>query len=358
MKHNTLVWGYLSSLLLLLGAIFMNQDFVAGKVLFLVGFFTFNLGYLIPLFIVIFKEHQENRIGLIIVLSILGFFIFLMGVTFFMVSWGGNKVLIYVGGSFLLLAMLLMIFMRRRFYETSIDSWFPIVLFSVFIVIGMLTSLVHRPILRSFTVSDREALLQLVSLQKRNQHISAQIDSLCANDSILLVIKQKADIINTESDNMIRYIDDLKISLVAYVEGKKVLQDSALFVNLVPIQSNVEINSVRRFMLGRKRMKAKGLHEALDVYRGAMLEQVKPDDKWLADFVRANLNTNVLKLNNRIYNRDWERQHFYNLPLVTVVSQFTTMQLNICMVQGELLSDCYRDALVCEKDSRNKTVEN
>ena len=143
MKHNTLVWGYLSSLLLLLGAIFMNQDFVAGKVLFLVGFFTFNLGYLIPLFIVIFKEHQENRIGLIIVLSILGFFIFLMGVTFFMVSWGGNKVLIYVGGSFLLLAMLLMIFMRRRFYETSIDSWFPIVLFSVFIVIGMLTSLVH-----------------------------------------------------------------------------------------------------------------------------------------------------------------------------------------------------------------------
>ena len=358
MKHNTLVWGYLSSLILLLGAIFMNQDFVAGKVLFLVGFFTFNLGYLIPLFIVIFKEHQENRIGLIIVLSILGFFIFLMGVTFFMVSWGGNKVLIYVGGSFLLLAMLLMIFMRRRFYETSIDSWFPIVLFSVFIVIGMLTSLVHRPILRSFTVSDQEALLQLSSLQKRNQHIAAQLDSLCTDDSILLPIKRKVEIIDAKSDSMVRFIGDLKLSLVGYVEGKKMMQDSAMVVNLVPIQSNVEINSVRRFMLGRKRMKARALHEAIDAYRIAMLAQVKPADKWLADFVRANLNTDVLRLNDRRYNHDWERQHFYNFPLITVISQFTTLQLNICMVQGELLSDCYRDALVCKNSNNDKTVEN
>lgn len=358
MKHNTLVWGYLSSLILLLGAIFMNQDFVAGKVLFLVGFFTFNLGYLIPLFIVIFKEHQENRIGLIIVLSILGFFIFLMGVTFFMVSWGGNKVLIYVGGSFLLLAMLLMIFMRRRFYETSIDSWFPIVLFSVFIVIGMLTSLVHRPILRSFTISDREALLQLESLQKRNRHLTAELDSLCGNDSIWLPIKQKIATVNAESDSMICYINDLKISLVAYVEGNKVLQDSALFVNLVPIQSNVEINSVRRFMLGRKRMKAKALHEAIDAYRGEMLAQVDSCDRWLTDFVRVNLNTDVLSLNNRVYNRDWERQHFYNFPLVTVISQLTTMQLSVCLVQGEMLNNCYRKALTCGVSEKSETNEN
>ena len=345
MKHNVLVWGYLSSFILLLGTIFMNLDFVAGKVLFLVGFFTFNLGYLIPLFFVIFKDNQENRIGLIIVLSILGFFIFLMGLTFFMVSWGGNKVLIYVGGSFLLLASLLMVAMRRRFYETSVDSWFPIVLFSVFIVIGMLTSMVHRPILRSFTISNQEALLQLESLQNRNHHISNELNELCDSDSAMLAIKQKAIMVDRKSDSMMSFIDDLKRDLIVYVEGKKMLQDTALLINLVPVQSNVEINSVRRFMLGRKRHKAMILHGKIDDYHREMSTLVPSGDMWLADFVDATLNTNVLRLNKRIYNRDWERQHFYNFPLVTVISQLTTLQLNVCTVQGELLSSYYRDAL-------------
>lgn len=345
MKHNVLVWGYLSSLILLLGTIFMNLDFVAGKVLFLVGFFTFNLGYLIPLFFVIFKDNQENRIGLIIVLSILGFFIFLMGLTFFMVNWGGNKVLIYVGGSFLLLASLLMIAMRRRFYETSVDSWFPIVLFSVFIVIGMLTSMVHRPILRSFTISNQEAVLQLESLQNRNHHIFNELSELCDSDSAMLTIKQKAILVDRKSDSMMSFIDELKRDLIVYVEGNKMLQDTALLINLVPVQSNVEINSVRRFMLGRKRQKASVLHGKIDDYHREMSVLVPQGDLWLADFVDATLNTNVLRLNKRIYNRDWERQHFYNFPLVTVISQLTTMQLNICTVQGELLSSCYRDAL-------------
>ena len=345
MKHNVLVWGYLSSLILLLGTIFMNLDFVAGKVLFLVGFFTFNLGYLIPLFFVIFKDNQENRIGLIIVLSILGFFIFLMGVTFFMVSWGGNKVLIYVGGSFLLLASLLMLAMRRRFYETSVDSWFPIVLFSVFIVIGMLASLVHRPILRSFTISNQEAQIQLASLQNRNRHIFDELDELCSGDSVLQEIRQKAELVASKSDSMMNFVDDLKRDLIVYVEGKKVLQDTSLLINLVPVQSNVEINSVRRFMLGRKRQKAALLHGKIDAYHREMSALVPHGDMWLADFVDANLNTKVLRLNNRRYNRDWERQHFYNFPLVTVISQLTTLQLNVCTVQGELLSACYRDAL-------------
>ena len=240
---------------------------------------------------------------------------------------------------------LLMLAMRRRFYETSVDSWFPIVLFSVFIVIGMLTSLVHRPILRSFTISNQEAQIQLSSLQNRNRHIFDELNELCSGDSVLLEIKQKAELVASKSDSMMNFVDNLKRDLIVYVEGKKMLQDSSLFINLVPVQSNVEINSVRRFMLGRKRQKAALLHGKIDDYHREISALVPKNDLWLADFVDANLNTNVLRLNKRRYNRDWERQHFYNFPLVTVISQLTTLQLNVCTVQGELLSACYRDAL-------------
>ena len=98
-------------------------------------------------------------------------------------------------------------------------------------------------------------------------------------------------------------------------------------------------------MLGRKRQKAALLHGKIDAYHREMSALVPQGDMWLADFVDANLNTKVLRLNKRRYNRDWERQHFYNFPLVTVISQLTTLQLNVCTVQGELLSACYRDAL-------------
>lgn len=354
MKNNVLIWGYLSSVILLLGAIFMNLDFVAGKVLFLVGFFTFNLGYLIPLFLVIFKEHQENRIGLIIVLSILGFFIFLMGITFFMVSWGGSMVLIYVGGSFLLLTVLLMLFMSRRFYETSIDSWFPIVLFSVFIVIGMLTSMVHRPVLRSFTISNEEDNIKLESLVSKNLHVYLDLKRLCANDSTLMHIKCDADAVMQKSNDMIQYIDSMKQELMLYVAGKKMINDTTVLENLVPIQSNVEINSVRKFMLGRKHRNAYALHQRIDQYHKEVAGMIDANDPWLVDFVDANLGTDVLKLNKRRYNRDWERQHFYNFPMVTIVSQLTSMQLNIALVQGELLNNYRRIVLI--KNGNNDNV--
>ena len=176
-------------------------------------------------------------------------------------------VLIYVGGSFLLLTTLLMLFMKRRFYETSVDSWFPIVLFAVFVVIAMLTSMVHRPVLRSFTISNKEDMVQMQSLRDINSHVYDELEALCGSDSALQPIMNSADLIVAKSDSMLNYIDNLKRELIVYVEGKKMLQDTALLNNLVPIQSSVEINSVRRFMLGRKRHKAYILHEKSSFYK-------------------------------------------------------------------------------------------
>jgi len=356
MKHNVLIWGYFSTFVLLLGTIFMNLDFIAGKVLFLVGFFTFTLGYLIPLFWVIFRDSQENQIGLIIILAILGFFIFLMGITFFMVNWGGAMVLIYVGGSFLLLTSILMLFMWRRFYETSVDSWFPIILFAVFVVIGMLTSMVHRPVLRSFTINNQEDMVRMQSLKDINKHTYNELENICLNDSLLAPIMSRANIIVAKSDSILTYIDSLKRDLIIYVEGKKMLQDSNILYNLVPIQSSVEINSVRRFMLGRKRQMAYQLHNKIDEYRNFLLNIDTTQSQWMTRFIESNLNTDVLKLNKRNYNRSWEKQQFYNFPLVTVISQLTRLQLSVSIVQSEMLNN-YRRLSIEHIASRNEALE-
>jgi len=73
-------------------------------------------------------------------------------------------------------------------------------------------------------------------------------------------------------------------------------------------------------------------------------------------FIESNLNTDVLKLNKRNYNRSWEKQQFYNFPLVTVISQLTRLQLSVSIVQSEMLNN-YRRLSIEHIASRNEALE-
>jgi hypothetical protein len=347
MKQGVLIWGYFASFILLLGAIFINLDFQAGKVLYLLGFFAFNIGYLIPLFLLLFKEMQENRIGIVLLFSIIGFFVFLTGVSFFMVSWGGGIVLIYIGGAILILAVFLLVILSRRFYETHIDSWFPILIFGVFIVISLLTSMVHRQVMRAFTLANKEEIELLNLVQKKNQilyHELIFLDTIRNNEFYL--IKQCVDTISDLSNNLIEFIEEAKRDLIAHVEGDEYrLIGEKTLDNLVPVQSNVEINSVKRFMLGRKKGRAYTIRQRLEEYRNQMLSLISVDEPWLTEFISVSLNTQSYELSRRRYNRTWEFQHFYGFPLITNISQLTNIQLKIGMVQGELLNHYHKLAL-------------
>ncbi len=338
MNRGVLIWGYFSSFLLLLGAIFMNSDLAAGKVLYLTGFFAFNLGYLIPLFLNIFQENQENKIGVVLVFGVLGFLCFLTGVSFFMVNWGGGIILIYIGGGILILAILSIIIFSRRFYETHIDSWFPVLIFGVFIVVSLLTGMVHRHVMRVFTVNNYESAELLLAIKQQNQKVFDLIIEEASNDSLFRESMPHVYRIQKETAELNRFIESLKIDLLSEVEGKEYkLFDDKPVLNLVPIQSNVEINSVSHFMLGKKSGKAYDLKEAIVAYRNSMETLVPENEKWLQEYIQKSLNTESYGLRKRRYNKSWEYQHFYKLPLITVINQLTQVQYKIYVVERELL---------------------
>ncbi len=338
MKLGVLIFGYLSSFLLLLGTFFMNADLMAGKVLYLVGFFAFTLLYLLPLFLVLSKKFQENRIGVIFVSSILGMFLFLMGVFFYMVNWGGAMVLLYVGGGILVLAFLLMLVLHRRFYNTHIDAWFPILIFATFLISGLITSTIHKPVLRSFTISQHDNMQTLEMLQQRSAVLRNRLINCCVTDSATLAIVDEALYVSNEADCAIAYIDTLKKRIVAHLNGVAVEQEGRSQFNLVPIQSNVEINRMKRFMLGRKRHNAADLKAQIDSCRQNMLSAITIDDEWLRDFVAGQLSTDPISINKRFYNKTWEYQRFYNFPLVVNVCNLTEFQVRICQIQNEVLN--------------------
>ena len=347
MNKGVLVWGYLSSFILLLGSIFMNMDFMAGKVLYLIGFMAFNIGYLIPLFYVIFQENQENKIGMVLVFGILGFLVFLTGVSFFVVNWGGGIVLIYVGGGILILAILSIIILFRRFYETHIDSWFPVLIFGVFIVVSLLTGMVHRQVMRSFTVENKENVELLYSVQKKNNELFRQLIMLdTLKNPRFTGLKKNSFILRNESRKMNQYIEDLKLQIIKEVEGDtyKMFEGKA-FDNLVPVQSNVEINSVNRFMLKKRRGKAYELKELIFNYKTILFSLIPDEQVWLHEYVSITMNTKTYELNNRRFNRTWEYQQFYNFPMIAVLSALSNIQWKISLVEGELLNYYYQEAL-------------
>ncbi|MDA3891027.1 MAG: hypothetical protein PF517_05110 [Salinivirgaceae bacterium] len=357
MKKGILIWGYLASFVLLLGAILLNHNFISGKVLYLIGFIGFNLGYLIPLFLVIFKENQENKIGLVLLFSILGFITFLTGVSFFVVNWGGGIILIYVGAGILILAILTLIALSRRFYETHIDSWLPVLVFGVFIVGSLLIGMVHRHVMRAFTTHNKESIEMFESVKANNQVLHEKITALYVllhefDSTFLMPIELMCE----KNDSIIDYIEDIKIELIQNVEGDayKILEREA-FENLVPIQSNVEINTVSRFMLKSKRGKAYELKAVLNNYK-KYLESILPKNTTTAyNFIQASLNTNSYPLAKRRYNRSWEQQHFYHLPLITVLCDLSNIQLKIALIEGELLKIYYLNML--EYELNKKEIE-
>ncbi len=347
MNKGVLVWGYLASFILLLGSIFMNLNFLAGKVLYLTGFFAFNLGYLLPLFWTIFQQNQENKIGLVLIFGLLGFLTFLTGVSFFAVNWGGGIVLIYTGGGILILAVLTLIALSRRFYETHIDSWFPVLIFGVFIVVSLLTSMVHRHVMRVFSLNNKQMFEMVESINQKNTELYQQLiwlDTL--KNQEFIHIKHTVMALQAQSDNFYVSVESLKTDLIKRVEGEsyKLLERQALD-NLVPVQSNVEINSVNRFMLGSKKGKAFWLKNLINNYHQFIATTIPPNEGWLLSYTNKNLSTTPYPLNNRFFNRTWEQQNFYNFPLVTVLNQLTSLQWRAKVVEAEVLNYYYKQAL-------------
>lgn len=340
MNKGILVWGYLSSFLLLLGAIFLNNGFIAGKVLYLLGFLAFNIGFLIPLFLLFFKETQENKIGIFLILGVLGFFVFLTGVSFFVVNWGGGIVLIYIGGGLLISAILTLIIGYRRFYETTIYSWFPVLVFGVFMIISLLTTTVNRQVMRVYNLNNHQVVLT-------NEIIQKQCDNLyqktLLDDSLQMDARYNRQLVLVyeNSQHLIENINKLKLDVIQHVEGKKfkVWEGDALD-NLFHIQSNVEINSVTRYLLKRNN-KASELKKYLDDYKQNLLNIISGSDIEMQNYIMQLLNTDPYLLSGRWHERSWELQNFYDLPLITVVNQLSGLQQKVLLAEKEMLSYLY-----------------
>lgn len=343
MKKRILIWGYLASFTLLLGAIFLNHNFVLGKVLYLLGFFAFNVGYLIPLFYVIFKQNQENKIGLVLIFGILGFITFLTGVSFFVVNWGGGIVLIYIGAGILIMAILTIIAFARRFYETHINTWFPVLVFGVFIVGSLLIGMVHRHVMRAFTIRNIESVEMYQLFNSKNEILYNKlisIDTAQFNRNNISI--QSVEELKNETNKLIDYIEKLKISLINEVEGDAYkLFDGKTLLNLVPVQSNIEINSVSRFMLKEEGGKAYELKSNIENYKQLIINITLKNDTILNQIIELNLKTQSFNFKQRRFKKSWEEQQFYDLPLITVLGELSHIQMKITIVESEVLNNYY-----------------
>ncbi len=155
-----------------------------------------------------------------------------------------------------------------------------------------------------------------------------------------------------ESQNIFQYIEQLKFDLIKEVEaGAYKMLDGKTLDNLVPVQSNVEINSVKRYMLNKKTGKAYELKNRLYQHKKNIEQTIPANEQWLQTYVAIHLDTKTYELSKRRFDRTWEDQHFYNFPLITVLNTLTDLEWKTCMVEGELLNYYFQEAILIDRNA-------
>jgi len=206
---------------------------------------------------------------------------------------------------------------------------------------------VHRHVMRAFTINNIESVKMYESINTRNRVLSQKIkysssDKLIIDSALIITIKN----IEIKTSNLINYIENLKIDLIKKVEGDayKMLEGKAL-ANLVPIQSNVEINTVSQIMLKKNQGKAYELKKQLIYYKESVFELLPVQDTVVNQFINEALNTESYNLGRSRFNKSWEYQHFYDLPLITVLSELSCIQMKVSLIESELLNYYYFNQL-------------
>lgn len=197
------------------------------------------------------------------------------------------------------------------------------------VLTAMLALNVSKDILNAFAVVD-ETLVNSTSIT--NLGISSAQTRLAKEKASQgeEKVKNAEIMVNTivrESDEIVKYIEQLRSELLIFVDGTDKTKDGKLKTAL-DIESKDNISKVTQFMFGNKNAnttaKAVDLKNKIEIYRNKMLALIpadKPQD-------RANFATQMgLDVNKKYFNNDkaeesWEYHYFYNQIMIASFTLF------------------------------------
>lgn len=323
MNATMKISGYVSSLMILVSALFKIQHWPGANVLMLTGVFFLSVVFLPLLFILRFKSSEENNRS--IVLSSIAFvssLLICMGILFRVMHWPGARAII-ITGCLLLILGYLPIYILSIYKNTTnkINATATIIL--IIAGVGLFISESGTGIPRKTQDSFWRGVVESNELLKYNvqeNHKAIQLLLVSGSTDSLKTIHLKQ--LQSVSDSLMNYTTKMKAYLISTTEG--ISEQQAEKINLDDLRVSGGGDILTDMLLSEKYANrpytAKNLKLHLDDYKQKLAKISEGIDV-------SNLNTSQIS----VYGEQiaWDKSNFENLPIPLVIYNLLRIELAV-----------------------------
>ncbi|MCX6280179.1 MAG: gliding motility protein GldM [Bacteroidetes bacterium] len=154
---------------------------------------------------------------------------------------------------------------------------------------------------------------------------------------------EKAQKVQTLSDNLTRYIDSIKYVVIMRCDGMKNI-DSAKTFNLRKIKRKDDYNTPTRYFIGSSEDgsagEAKILRQKIEIYKKQILDLVDP--KYRAT-IKIGLDTKAMYLTADGKKQNWEMHNFYRTIIAATVTILNEIKAEVKNIEFDVVNSIFSE---------------
>lgn len=350
MKKAVLITGLISTIMIVLGALFKIQHWPGAGPLIVFGVMIHVLAFL-PLWMIFRVRETQGGLGkAIAVLGFLFLFLVYISILFKVMYWPGGGPMLGAAFAILLIVYLPMLLIRIKQETTRSVN----LIFTFFIAVPLIIMLLGQrvpPYLNSYVVVEKRMKELYQKLDRANERYYEPLKILTAEDiERIQPYFDKVSRIQSMTNDLEQYITSLRAVVVS--ETEKIPLDIAdtLAVSYFLAKENYDIPTY--ILIGEDpaspkygQFTAKQLKEKLNSYRQELQSLVDSAGSKKRFDRSAPLQTTDICY--PIYNTCelWEDGLFYHMPLASVVVILDQLKIEVKITEGAALWELYNDAI-------------
>lgn len=196
------------------------------------------------------------------------------------------------------------------------------------VLTAMLALNVSADVLDAFTKVQHGLTSTIANFSKKNAEMYNEIEmAYNLNQTKVAGVREKALQIKEQTNDLIKYIEDLKLRMVVIADG----EEEADVLN-IKAKDNLDIGGQVMITQG----KGKELKNKIIAFREGLLNNVAPKDSVLRHTIANNLETEDPKPVGGEF-KSWESSKFESIPLVGVITILTMLQTDLLNAESDVV---------------------
>ncbi len=203
------------------------------------------------------------------------------------------------------------------------------------VLLALLALTVQSEVLDAFVLVDESLTKTTENFSQKNQMVYADLDQAAAENPVKAgPWKTKADEVKKRSNELVGYIQELKLELVRASEGEDTdaIQEGEVYGMEIGGKDNMDKPGEHMITRG----KGKQLQSAIEEYREYLLSLVGEGAPSVKESIATNLNTDDPPPRQGI-THTWVTERFDHKPLIAVVALMTKLQSDVRNAESDII---------------------